>query len=89
VALSRAFVDDLRSALGAEHVITEPEQLRVYECDGLTGHRAVPELVVLPGSTEDVQTVLRASHSSRAAPERASREVRRRRPEASSSRSRG
>ena len=30
---------------------TEPEQLRVYECDGLTGHRAVPEVVVLPGST--------------------------------------
>jgi glycolate oxidase len=65
VALSRAFVDDLRSALGAEHVITEPEQLRVYECDGLTGHRAVPELVVLPGSTEDVQTVLRACHRER------------------------
>jgi glycolate dehydrogenase FAD-linked subunit len=43
-------------------VITEPEQLRVYECDGLTGHRAVPELVVLPGSTEDVQTVVRACH---------------------------
>ena len=41
-------------------MIAEPEQLRVYECDGLTGHRAVPELVVLPGSTEDVQTVVRA-----------------------------
>ncbi len=66
MALSPAFVDELRSALGAEHVITEPEQLRVYECDGLTGHRAVPELVVLPGSTEDVQTVLRACHRERA-----------------------
>ena len=65
MALSPAFVDELRSALGAEHVITEPEQLRVYECDGLTGHRAVPELVVLPGSTEDVQTVLRACHRER------------------------
>ena len=41
-------------------MIAEPEQLRVYECDGLTGHRAVPELVVLPGSTEDVQAVVRA-----------------------------
>jgi len=65
VALSTAFVDELRSALGGEHVITEPEQLRVYECDGLTGHRAVPELVALPGSTEDVQTVLRACHRER------------------------
>ena len=37
----------------------------MYECDGLTGHRAVPELVVLPGSTEDVQVVLRACHRER------------------------
>jgi glycolate oxidase len=51
---------ELWTALGGAHVITEPEQLRVYECDGLTGHRALPELVVLPGSTEDVQTVVRA-----------------------------
>src|SRR6187200_1271914 len=60
VPLSRAFVDELRAVLGREHVVTEPEQLRVYECDGLTGHRAVPELVVLPDSTGDVQAVLRA-----------------------------
>jgi glycolate oxidase len=60
VSLPAHFVSELRAALGAEHVVTEPEQLRVYECDGLTGHRAVPELVVLPGSTEDVRTVLRA-----------------------------
>jgi len=60
VSLPASLVAELKAALGSEHVVTEPEQLRVYECDGLTGHRAVPELVVLPGSTEDVQTVLRA-----------------------------
>jgi len=60
MGLSASFVAELQEALGREHVITEPEQLRVYECDGLTGHRAVPELVVLPGSTEEVQAVLRA-----------------------------
>jgi glycolate oxidase len=65
VSLPASFVDELRTALGVEHVITELEQLRVYECDGLTGHRAVPEVVVLPGSTEDVQTVLRACHRER------------------------
>jgi glycolate oxidase len=62
VSLSAAFVDELREALGPAHVVTEPEQLRVYECDGLTGHRAVPEVVVLPGSTEEVQAVVRACH---------------------------
>ncbi|MFO7571626.1 MAG: FAD-linked oxidase C-terminal domain-containing protein [Gaiellaceae bacterium] len=62
MSLTPAFVAELRAALGASHVITEPEQLRVYECDGLTGHRAVPEVVVLPGSTEEVQAVVRACH---------------------------
>src|SRR5438034_7792560 len=39
--------------------ILEPEQLRTYECDGLTGRRVVPMLVVLPGSVEEVQAVVR------------------------------
>ncbi len=65
MTLPAPLVAELREALGSEHVITEPEQLRVYECDGLTGHRAVPELVALPGSTEDVQAVLRACHRER------------------------
>jgi glycolate oxidase len=65
MALPDPFVAELRSALGAEQVITEPEQLRVYECDGLTGHRAVPEVVVLPASTEEVQAVVRACHRER------------------------
>ncbi|MET0561114.1 MAG: FAD-linked oxidase C-terminal domain-containing protein [Gaiellaceae bacterium] len=62
MGLSASLVAELQAALGAAHVVREPEQLRVYECDGLTGHRAVPELVVLPGSTEEVQVVLRACH---------------------------
>ena len=65
MSLPASLVDELQAALGAEHVVTEPEQLRVYECDGLTGHRAIPELVVLPGSTEEVQAVLRACHRER------------------------
>jgi glycolate oxidase len=39
--------------------IREPEQLRTYECDGLTGRRVVPALVALPGSTAEVQAVVR------------------------------
>ena len=62
MSLPASLVDELRRALGRQHVVTEPEQLRTYECDGLTGHRAIPELVVLPGSTEDVQTVVRACY---------------------------
>ena len=65
MSLPEAFVAELQEALGREHVVTEPEQLRVYECDGLTGHRAIPELVVLPHSTEEVQAVVRACQRER------------------------
>ena len=59
MSLSPPVVSELRAALGAPHVLTEPEQLRVYDCDGLTGWRAQPALVVLPGSTAEVQAVVR------------------------------
>jgi glycolate oxidase len=51
------------AALRPGALITEPEQLRTYECDALTGHRAVPELVVIPGSADDVQTVVSLCHA--------------------------
>jgi glycolate oxidase len=45
--------------------IREPEQLRTYECDGLTGHRVVPALVALPGSVDEVQAVVRLCNEER------------------------
>jgi glycolate oxidase len=53
------FTRDVEAAIGSAAVITEPEQLRTYECDGLTGHRVVPGLVALPDSTKAVQAVVR------------------------------
>jgi glycolate oxidase len=45
--------------------IREPEQLRTYECDGLTGQRVVPALVALPGTVEEVQAVVRVCNEER------------------------
>src|SRR5678815_1138955 len=59
MSLSPAFLDDLRAAVGDDHLVTEPERLATYDCDGLTGWRAQPAAVVLPGSADDVQAVLR------------------------------
>jgi glycolate oxidase len=51
---------DLIERFGAIcEVIAEPEQLRTYECDGLTSHRVVPSLVALPGSTAEVQELVK------------------------------
>src|SRR3954463_897868 len=43
----------------ATDVIREPEQLRTYECDGLTGRRVIPALVALPADASEVQAVVR------------------------------
>src|SRR5437868_13905974 len=43
----------------AADVIRELEQLRTYECDGLTGRRVIPALVALPADASEVQAVVR------------------------------
>ena len=48
MSLPDGLATSMAAALGADGVIGEPEQLSTYECDGLTGHRVVPALVVLP-----------------------------------------
>jgi glycolate oxidase len=52
--------DEMLTALGPEAVITAGPQLRTYECDGLAGYRVRPALVVLPTTTEQVASVVRA-----------------------------
>ncbi|MCL2584345.1 MAG: FAD-binding protein [Streptosporangiales bacterium] len=50
----------MTAVCGAANVITDPLELRTYECDGLTSHRATPALVVLPGTAEEVASVVKA-----------------------------
>jgi glycolate oxidase len=55
--------DDLRrefeALLGADGLISDPAELRTYECDGLTGYRVVPGLVLLPRSKDEVAAAVR------------------------------
>ncbi len=60
MSLPRDFVRAVEAALPSDAIIREREQLLTYECDGLTGHRALPSLVVLPQDTPQVQAVVRA-----------------------------
>jgi glycolate oxidase len=63
--LDRRIADELRGVVGAAGLIVEPEQLRTYECDGLTHFRVAPLAVLLPSSTEQVQGVMRVCHRHR------------------------
>jgi glycolate oxidase len=59
------FVDAIRRAVGDNGLLVEPEQLRTYECDGLTNFRVVPAAVVLPYDAGQVQEVVRLCHRGR------------------------
>lgn len=54
-----AVVQELEAIVGKQGVISTPEELVVYECDGLASYRQRPSLVVLPQTTEQVAAVVR------------------------------
>jgi glycolate oxidase len=55
-------IQTMEGILGAEGVISEREQLRTYECDGLMNYRVIPDLVVLPETAEHVQEVVKVCY---------------------------
>jgi glycolate oxidase len=63
VPLPDEFRAALLRAVPGEALVTEPAQLRTYECDALTGHRAVPEIVVIPATAAEVQAVVGLCHA--------------------------
>ena len=63
--MNLATLEELRQILGPHGLISSSEELRTYECDGLTNFRVIPSAVVLPDSTEQVQAVVRVCHRER------------------------
>ncbi|MHB8345932.1 MAG: FAD-linked oxidase C-terminal domain-containing protein [Acidiferrobacterales bacterium] len=57
----RAIVAALRRVLPPAALLSDPEDLRPYECDGLSAYRMLPMLVALPDTVEQVRAVLAAS----------------------------
>ena len=51
-------VNNLRSFLPLEAVLYETEDLKPYECDGLSAYRQLPLVVVLPRTEEQIIKVL-------------------------------
>jgi len=51
----------LRRAIGDDWVMTEPDEVAIYAYDGSVEH-ALPDAVVFPRDTADVQAVVRIAH---------------------------
>jgi glycolate oxidase len=60
--MDKHILDEFRAVVGASGLITGAEQVRTYECDGLTNFRVAPAAVVLPTSAEQVQGIVRICH---------------------------
>ncbi len=62
-AVPESVLAGMAAIVGRSHCVSEPEQLRTYESDGLASFRVTPGLVVLPASTAEVAAVVRlAAH---------------------------
>ncbi len=57
-----AIAADLRAIVGAAAVIESEDERRAYESDGLSAYRALPLLVALPSTTEEVSRIMAYCH---------------------------
>jgi len=55
-------LDELREIVGEENVLSDEDELLVYETDGLPQHKHLPRAVVFPNSTEETSDVLAVLH---------------------------
>ncbi|HXN56339.1 MAG TPA: FAD-linked oxidase C-terminal domain-containing protein [Myxococcales bacterium] len=63
VGVPAQLAERVRAIVGASNCITEKQELRTYECDGLTSFRVTPGMVVLPISTDEVVRVVKLVHA--------------------------
>jgi glycolate oxidase len=64
-ALKRKVVQALARILPAANLLHEAEDVKPYECDGLSAFRTAPMVVALPDSEAQVREILRACHALR------------------------
>ena len=58
-------LEELRAIVDDRGLVSSPEELHTYECDGLVNFRVLPRAVLLPNSTEQVQSIVRVCHRNR------------------------
>ncbi len=59
IAKRADIIQSMREIVPGEGVIADEDELRVYECDGLSAYRQLPLIVVLPETTAQVSEILK------------------------------
>ena len=55
-------ISELANIVGSEHVITDPTSLSVYECDGATVFKALPDVVVFPTTPQEISAIVKLAN---------------------------
>jgi glycolate oxidase len=58
----RQLIEGLKPLLDPQYILATEEQLKPFECDGLSVYRELPLVAVLPGSTAEVQAIIILCH---------------------------
>ena len=62
IARRQQIIKAMRAIVTGEGVITDSDELRAYDHDGLMAYKALPLIVVLPETTEQVSAILKYCH---------------------------
>lgn len=65
--MNATLIAHLRDIVGADGLVSQPTALSVYESDGYTLEKAIPEVVVLPRSTEETVAIVKLLHKEKVA----------------------
>ena len=57
-SLDKRFLNEIKRVLPSHTILLSEEQRKPYECDGLSGYRALPGVVLLPDTVDAVQKIL-------------------------------
>src|ERR1700730_10596079 len=60
--IDRKLLDELREILGDGGIVSRTTELKVYECDGWTVEKNVPDVLLLPRTTSQLSPILPALH---------------------------
>src|ERR1051325_2755217 len=58
-------VNELTDICGAQYVITEPRMLETYETDGTMNLRCPFDILVIPGTAEEIAAIMRLCQRSK------------------------
>ncbi|HBZ31104.1 MAG TPA: FAD-binding oxidoreductase, partial [Nitrosomonas nitrosa] len=58
-------IHELRAFLPPDAVLYEAEDVKPYECDGLSAYRRTAMIVVLPQTEEEIIKILQLCHSTK------------------------